>query len=593
MEPGTRLGHYEILGPLGGGGMGEVYRARDTTLDRDVAIKVLPEDFATDQERLARFEREAKLLAQLNHPNIAAIYGLERAEDARFLVLELVEGKTLADQLNAGPLAVEEALKVGQQIAEALEAAHEKGIVHRDLKPANVMLTPDGKVKVLDFGLAKAMEGGGASEAPTDSPTITAGYTRAGTIMGTAAYMSPEQAKGNVVDKRADVWALGCVLYESLVGVRPFQGNSVTETLAAVLEHEPDWERLPAATPPNIRILLERCLRKEADRRLRDIGDARIEIEEALGEPLKDRAKRNGSLDFKIRSVKRLPPPSRAPLLVGLVGGPLVFLANIFFLYVGFDLGSADYRIRADEFLEPASVIAELRNKDNVFAAQIRSHLPIATRNAIDEFHPQAEPIEVPNLLRDEVRRELNELLLAHRLVLDAEAVDGLLLSEGLNQQIDNEPEGDELQLVNRRLLERVFDGWIEIYRPQDAARRFDTSVSDFWSFSPVLFLGSLLLFLAYSTYMAVLVFSLRTIRIIFEDVRDVESVLDYFVSEMGFKHPVRVGDTLIFKAKLRTFLIWNIYKLRARVDGNTTILTGPTIMVRRFEKRVLAHSAG
>ena len=569
--------------------MGEVYRARDTKLKRDVAIKVLPQELSADPDHLARLEREAHLLAALNHSNIAAIYGLEDEGDQRFIVMEVVEGETLAEKIvRSGRIEVDEALEIARQIAEALEAAHEKGIVHRDLKPANVMLTPHGKVKVLDFGLAKAMEGGGA-----DSPTIRAGYTRAGTIMGTAPYMSPEQAKGNVVDKRADVWALGCVLYESLVGACPFQGNSVTETLAAVLEHEPDWERLPAATPPNIRILLERCLRKEADRRLRDIGDARIEIEDALAEPLKDRAKRNSSLDFKIRSVKRLPPPSRAPLLVGLVGGPLIFVANVFFVYLGFDLGSADYRIRGDEFLEPASVIAELRNKDNVFAAQIRSHLPIATRNAIDEFHPQAEPIEVPDLLRDEVRRELNELLLAHRLVLDAEAVDGLLLSEGLNQQIDNEPEGEELQLVNRRLLERVFDGWIEIYRPQDAARRFDTTVSDFWSFSPVLFLGSLLLLLALTIYITVLALSLRTIRIVFEDVRDVESVLDYFVSEMGFKHPVRVGDTLIFKAKLRTFLIWNIYKLRARVDGNTTILTGPTIMVRRFEKRVLAHSAG
>ncbi len=574
--------------------MGEVYRARDTKLKRDVAIKVLPQELSADPDHLARLEREAHLLAALNHSNIAAIYGLEDEGDQRFIVMEVVEGETLAEKIaRSGRIEVDEALEIARQIAEALEAAHEKGIVHRDLKPANVMLTPHGKVKVLDFGLAKAMEGGGASEAPADSPTITAGYTRAGTIMGTAPYMSPEQAKGNVVDKRADVWALGCVLYESLVGIRPFQGNSVTETLAAVLEHEPDWERLPAATPPNIRILLERCLRKEADRRLRDIGDARIEIEDALAEPLKDRAKRNGSLDFKIRSVKRLPPPSRAPLLVGLVGGPLIFVANVFFVYLGFDLGSADYRIRGDEFLEPASVIAELRNKDNVFAAQIRSHLPIATRNAIDEFHPQAEPIEVPDLLRDEVRRELNELLLAHRLVLDAEAVDGLLLSEGLNQQIDNEPEGEELQLVNRRLLERVFDGRIEIYRPQDAARRFGTTVSDFWSFSPVLFLGSLLLLLALTIYITVLALSLRTIRIVFEDVRDVESVLDYFVSEMGFKHPVRVGDTLIFKAKLRTFLIWNIYKLRARVDGNTAILTGPTIMVRRFEKRVLAHSAG
>ncbi len=516
---GKTLGHYEILEPLGAGGMGEVYRARDTKLNRDVAIKVLPEDFATDPDRLARFEREAKLLASLNHANIATIYGLEDEGDQRFIVMEVVEGETLAKRLSrSGRIEVDDALDMARQIAEALEAAHEKGIVHRDLKPANVMLTRDGKVKVLDFGLAKAMEGGGASEAPTDSPTITAGYTRAGTIMGTAAYMSPEQAKGNVVDKRADVWALGCVLYESLVGVRPFQGNSVTETLAAVLEHEPDWERLPAATPQNIRILLERCLRKQADRRLRDIGDARIEIEEALAEPLKDRAKRNGSLDFKIRSVKRLPPPSRAPLLVGLVGGPLIFVANVFLLYHLFDLGWGGYRIRGDEFLEPASVIAELRNKDNVFAAQIRSHLPIATRNAIDEFHPQTEPIEVPDLLRDEVRRELNELLLAHRLILDAEAVDGLLLSEGLNQQIDNEPEGDELQLVNRRLLERVFDGWIEIYRPQGAARRFDTTVSDFWSFSPVLFLGSLLLLLAGTTYMTVLAFSLRTIRIVLRE---------------------------------------------------------------------------
>ena len=277
---GQKLAHYEILEKIGAGGMGEVYRARDTKLGRDVAIKVLPEDFAANEERLARFQREAQVLASLNHPNIAAIYGVEQTS----LVLELVEGPTLAERLQQGPIPFDEALAIARQISEALEAAHEAGIVHRDLKPANVKVRDDGTVKVLDFGLAKAIEGERDRDA-SESPTMTAAATRAGVIMGTAAYMSPEQAKGKRVDKRADVWAFGAVLFEMLTGKRAFAGEDVSDTLAAVLRDEPAWNTLPSATPETLRAYLRRCLEKDPKRRVRDIGDVRLAMEGAFDVP--------------------------------------------------------------------------------------------------------------------------------------------------------------------------------------------------------------------------------------------------------------------------------------------------------------------
>ena len=280
---GKTLGNFEITSLIGKGGMGEVYQAKDLKLGRDVAIKVLPEEFAKDIERVARFQREAKLLASLNHPNIAAIHGLEESDGVHFLVLELIEGDTLADRLKHGAVPVEESLKLTLQIAEALEAAHEKGVIHRDLKPANIKITPDGKAKVLDFGLAKALAHVSEDMNLSDSPTLSAAATQQGVILGTAAYMSPEQARGKSVDKRSDIWAFGCVLYECLTGRQPFRGEMVSDILAAVLLQEPDLSILPADTPPRARELLERCLVKEPKDRLRDIGDARQNLERAEG----------------------------------------------------------------------------------------------------------------------------------------------------------------------------------------------------------------------------------------------------------------------------------------------------------------------
>jgi len=279
-EIGQTISHYRITGNLGKGGMGEVFLADDMTLDRKVALKFLPDAFTSDPERMARFEREAKLLASLNHPNIAGIYGLEQADGNRFLVLEYVEGETLQARLSKGALPLEEALAVCHQIAEGLEAAHEKGVIHRDLKPANVMFTAEEKVKILDFGLAKALADEIQSISLSQSPTITEAMTQPGVILGTAAYMSPEQAKGKSVDKRADIWAFGCILYECLTGKKAFEGETVTEALAAILRGEPDWEALPATTSQNIRFVLRRCLEKERNRRFRDAADVQIQIDE-------------------------------------------------------------------------------------------------------------------------------------------------------------------------------------------------------------------------------------------------------------------------------------------------------------------------
>jgi len=279
---GTKLGSYEILCPLGAGGMGEVYRARDDKLGRDVAVKVLSEAFTHDSQRMARFEREAKVLASLNHPNIASIYGLDDSSNLQALILELVEGPTLADRIKQGPIPVEDSLRIARQIAEALEYAHEHGVVHRDLKPANIKLTDSDVVKVLDFGLAKAIEGNTDSIDVSTSPTISQVATEVGVILGTAAYMSPEQAKGKSVDRRADIWSFGCVLFEMLTGKNTFSSETVTETLAAVVLKVPDWSRLPESMPSSIRQLLDRCLKKDPRQRLQAIGDARITIEEAL-----------------------------------------------------------------------------------------------------------------------------------------------------------------------------------------------------------------------------------------------------------------------------------------------------------------------
>jgi Tol biopolymer transport system component len=282
LAAGTRLGPYEITAPLGAGGMGEVYRARDSRLHREVAIKTLPPAFAQDPSRLARFQREAQALAALSHPNIAAIYGLEESGGVTALVMELIEGPTLAERIAAGPIPVAEALAIARQIGAALEAAHEKGIVHRDLKPANIKLTGEGQVKVLDFGLAKAMDTESTSSSgapPANSPTLTLDSTRAGAIMGTAADMSPEQARGKPVDRRADIWAFGVVFFEMLTGRSPFEGETVSDTLAGVLRADIDWKALPADLPPAVRRLLDRCLQRDPKRRLRDMGDAWIEID--------------------------------------------------------------------------------------------------------------------------------------------------------------------------------------------------------------------------------------------------------------------------------------------------------------------------
>ena len=290
LSVGARIGPFEITGPLGAGGMGEVYRAVDANLGRSVAIKVLPESLADDADRLARFEREAHTLAALNHPNIAQVYGFEKGtglESQRALIMEFVDGPTLADRIAGGPMPLDEVIPIALQIAEALESAHDLGIIHRDLKPANIKVRTDGTVKVLDFGLAKAVAREPASGSMPNSPTITTpAMTQAGVVLGTAAYMSPEQAKGRSVDRRADIWAFGCVLYEMLTSTKAFGGDDISDVLVAIMRDEPHWDRLPPSTPARITALLDSCLQKDAKRRLPHIGVARIELSDpASGEP--------------------------------------------------------------------------------------------------------------------------------------------------------------------------------------------------------------------------------------------------------------------------------------------------------------------
>src|SRR5215467_2783844 len=285
LTTGTQLGPYEVLSLLGRGGMGEVYRARDTKLKREVAIKALPEEFSRDPERLVRFQREAEALAALNHPNIAHVYGLEESANTRSIVMELVDGETLQQRLTRGAIPVEEALQIAKQIAEALEAAHERGIIHRDLKPANIILTADTRVKVLDFGLAKAFQ----EQQPTNlsnSPTLVSAASMPGVILGTAAYMSPEQARGQNVDHRSDIFAFGCVLYEMLTGKQAFQGNTVSDILASVLKSDPDLSLLAANLNPQLSRLLKRTLEKDTRRRWQAIGDVRYELESIASSPV-------------------------------------------------------------------------------------------------------------------------------------------------------------------------------------------------------------------------------------------------------------------------------------------------------------------
>jgi serine/threonine-protein kinase len=330
LAAGSKLGVYSVLDPLGSGGMGEVYRALDTRLGREVAIKGLPEEFSRDPGRLSRFEREARMLAALNHPSVAAIYGLEEVDGTKFIVMELVPGETLSEKLSRGGLALEESLSIARQIAEALEAAHERGIIHRDLKPANIKVTPEGRVKVLDLGLAKAFD---AKETGSDSdaslsPTLVLEGTQPGVILGTAEFMSPEQARGKPVDKRTDIWAFGCIVYEMLTGRRAFTGETATDVLAAIVTSEPRWDLLPAMTPLRIRDLLARCLQKDPNRRLRDIGDARIEVEETLAEVVPHRPVRPGTSAPSCEAAPAEPPRRRGrPVRLAAVAAVLAGLA--------------------------------------------------------------------------------------------------------------------------------------------------------------------------------------------------------------------------------------------------------------------------
>ena len=366
LTPGMRLGSFEIAALIGVGGIGEVYRATDTNLKRAVAIKVLPPSVSADPARLARFQREAELLAALNHPNVAQIYGLEKSDGAISLVMELVDGDTLAERIGPGAIAVEEALRIATQIIDALEAAHERGIIHRDLKPANIKLRPDGTVKVLDFGLAKAMDPAAVSTVGSLSPTITTpAVTRAGVVLGTAAYMSPEQARGKPLDQRADIWAFGCVLFEMLAGRRPFGGDEVADVLANVLAREPEWRALPAATPPALRRLIARCLTKDPRERLHHVADARLELQDARVTPSAD-----------VAADATEPTPKPRPLLM-----PAAIVGAVA-LAVGLAAGALMWRHPA-----PAGAVVRLMldaaPADEITTGSVLSMLPAGGRPAL------------------------------------------------------------------------------------------------------------------------------------------------------------------------------------------------------------------
>jgi serine/threonine-protein kinase len=387
IAPGTTLLHYRIVEKLGEGGMGIVWRATDTNLDREVAIKVLPEALAADVQRLQRFEREAKLLASLNHANIAAVYGLHEQDGMRFIAMELVPGEDLSVILGRGAVPIESAIEIAQQVADALEVAHEQGVVHRDLKPANVLITPEGKAKVLDFGLAKAFESDPASSntSPAMSPTLTSAGTVAGMILGTAAYMAPEQARGHVVDKRADIWAFGCVLYEMLTGKMAFPGETISDTLAAVLKLEPDWDALPEETSAAARRLLTRCLEKDARKRLRDIGEARIRIERSLsGEAVE----LPPDLMAPPGEAAVLPKPSKLPWLVA-TGALVLALAGWVFpglLHEDEPLPVMRFKINLAEELNVTSGSSIVLSPDGTRLAYVVGKPPRIHLRMIGEF---------------------------------------------------------------------------------------------------------------------------------------------------------------------------------------------------------------
>ena len=371
--------------------MGEVWRARDSKLGREVAIKTLPEEFAQDEERLARFEREAKLLASLNHPNIATIHGLEEDSGTRFLVLELVDGDTLADRLKRGAIPVDVSLKLALQIAEALEAAHEKGVIHRDLKPANIKVTPDGKIKVLDFGLAKAFMGDGADVGLSNSPTLSMAATQRGVILGTAAYMSPEQASGDTTDKRADIWSFGVVLFEMLTGRQTFDGRTVSHVLADVLRAEPEWNSLPPNLHPRFRLLLERCLEKEAKDRCHDIADVRVDIQKVLADP-------DGVLVQPMTGVVQTAPRRLSPWVAG-----VIVLTAIIAGAAGWNLRpSPAGRTARFEIIPPASAQLEITNTlSDLAIAPDGSRIvytATANRNLYVRTLDQIEPVELVSL---------------------------------------------------------------------------------------------------------------------------------------------------------------------------------------------------